>query len=382
MRYAGEMRNPRMGALFLHANRNKRSVSIDVRHPAGREALLRLCAGADGFVHNVRQKAMGRLGLAYEDIAGVNPGIVYLSLIGYGSGGTYAGRAAYDDLIQGISGLAAASQLGGGDTPRFVPSVVADRISGLAGVNALLAALLHRERTGEGQAVEVPMFETLVQIVLGDHFGGHTFQPPTGPWGYSRLTTPNRRPYKTQDGHICVLVYNDRQWQKFFAAIGRLDIWESDPRFADQATRARHYDAAYGMLAHILLGRKTDDWLDLFEQNDIPAVPLRAVPDLPDDPHLQSVGMIETVEHPTEGVIRQIRPPPSFSKTPAVVTRHAPNVGEHSRELLGEAGLSTTEIGELIVLGVVTQFGDPPRQPARRQAPGQPMENDDGRTLF
>lgn len=361
-RHAGAKRSPLMGPVFMHANRNKRSVVIDARLPRGRDAILRLSQGAHAFLHNVRPAAMARLGLAYDDVARVNPAIVYLNLVGYGSQGPYAGRPAYDDLIQGFSGLAATFSMSGAPEPRFVPAVIADRISGLNAAHALLAALLHQQRTGQGQSVEVPMFESLVQMVLGDHLGGLSFEPATGPKGYDRLTTPNRRPYRTRDGHICVLIYTDRQWQTFFEAIGRRDIWECDPRFADQATRSEHYDDAYGMLAAFLTERTTAQWLELLQAHDLPAVPVSQVEDLIEDPHLRACGFLATIEHPTEGAMLQMGVPQSFSATPANVYRHAPNPGEQSVEVLTEAGFSSAEIDELLSAGVVCQFQASDRQ--------------------
>ncbi|MEZ5741525.1 MAG: CoA transferase, partial [Burkholderiaceae bacterium] len=316
MRLGGAKRHEQMGPLYLHANRNKRSVVLDVKQPAAREAVLRLAQGADAFVHNIRPAAMARLGLSYDDLKAVNPGIVYLNLVGYGHKGPYAGKPAYDDLIQGVGGIAGAFTMIEGQEPRFVPAVIADRLSGLNAAHALIAALLHRERTGQGQMVEVPMFESVVQVMLGDNLGGLSFDPPAGPPGYNRLTTPNRRPYKTRDGYICVLIYTDRHWQSFFKAIGRPEIWRDDPRFADQVTRTRHYDEAYGMVADFLLERGTAEWLELLTANDLPAVPMSRIEDLQHDAHLLQSGMLETIEHPTEGRIRQIRPPAYFSASP------------------------------------------------------------------
>jgi crotonobetainyl-CoA:carnitine CoA-transferase CaiB-like acyl-CoA transferase len=200
------------------------------------------------------------------------------------------------------------------------------------------------------------MFESVVQIVLGDHLGGLSFEPPAGPPGYNRLTTPNRRPYRTRDGFICVLVYTDRQWQSFFTAIERADIWQNDPRFATQATRTKYYDEAYGMLAQFMLERTTDEWLALLSAHDLPAVPVSRIEELEHDPHLAATGFVETVDHPTEGRIKQVRPPPAFSRTPAGIYRHAPNPGEHTRELLAEAGLAPEQVDALLARGVAHQF--------------------------
>ncbi len=364
-RLAGARRSPLMGPVFIHANRNKRSIVIDARSDRGRDTILKLCANAHAFLHNVRPGAMARLGLSYPDVARVSPAIVYLNLVGYGGQGPYAGRPAYDDLIQGVSGLAATFTMSGAEHPRFVPAVIADRISGMSAAHALMAALLHQQRTGQGQAVEVPMFETLAQMVLGDHLGGLSFEPAAGPKGYDRLTTPNRRPYPTRDGHICVLIYTDRQWQTFFEAIGRSDIWQNDSRFASQASRARHYSDAYGMLAEFLTERTTGEWLALLQAHDLPAVPVNQIEDLLDDPHLRVSGFLAEVEHPTEGPMVQMGIPQAFSATPANVYRHAPNPGEHTVQILAESGVSAAEIDELLGAGVVQQFTaitNPPAQ--------------------
>src|SRR6267154_1282559 len=248
MRGAGPMKGPGMGHLHLQMSRNKRSVVLDVKQEGGRSALLRISAKADVFVHNVRLAAMERLRLGPSGVRAANPRIVYMSLLGYGSEGPYAGKPAYDDLIQGICGLPA---LLGRETgqPAFVPVNMADRIVGVNAVHAVLAALLQRERTGEGQTVELPMFETLAQFVLGDHMGGRTFDPPLGPPGYVRLL--HRQPYRTSDGYICVLVYTDKQWQAFFRLIGLPGELEANPHLATYAARARNYEKAYGRLAEI-----------------------------------------------------------------------------------------------------------------------------------
>jgi crotonobetainyl-CoA:carnitine CoA-transferase CaiB-like acyl-CoA transferase len=370
MRLAAAKRHAQMGPMFLHANRNKRSVVLDVKQPAARDAVLKLCAGADALMHNIRPQAMARLGLGYDAVRAVNPGIVYVNLVGYGRHGPYAGRPAYDDLIQGISGIASMFTLCGDAEPRFVPAVIADRLSGLTMVHALLAALLHRERSGEGQFVEVPMFESVVQIVGGDHLGGLSFDPPAGPPGYNRLTTPNRRPYRTRDGYIGVLIYTDRQWQDFFRAIGRSDIWDEDPRFADQATRSRHYDEAYALVARLMLERGTAEWLELLAAHDLPAVPITPIERLCDDPHLVATGFVRTDEHPTEGSIRQLGVPVEFSRTPAGLHRHAPNPGEQTREVLAEAGLAGAQIDALLASGAARQYAPDEEPTPVETAPG------------
>ena len=350
MRLGGAMRNPKMGSLFLQANRNKRSVVLDVKTEAGRRALLRLCGSADALVHNIRKAGMARAKLAYEDIREVNPRIVYVSLIGYGEGGPYAGKPAYDDLIQGISGVSQLFAAGGSGEPRFAPINMADRIVGLNAVHAVLAALLCRERTGEGQSVEVPMFETMAQFVLGDHFGGLGFEPPIGPPGYNRLLSPDRRPYRTLDGHLCVLVYTDRQWKNFFEALGQPELFE-DPLYSDHATRTRNYDRVYAELARHLATRTTAEWTELLTVHDIPCVPAHTIETLLEDPHLREVGLIREMDHPTEGRVRMVAPPARWSGTQPELVRHPPNLGEHTREVLAEAGFDEQEIDDMIRTG-------------------------------
>ncbi len=353
MRLGGAMRHPRMGSLFLQANRGKRSIVLDVKTPEGRRAVLRLCEGADAIVHNVRTAAMHRLGLGYEEVRAVRPDIVYVALVGYGEDGPYAGKPAYDDLIQGISGVASLFASGGRE-PRFAPVNMADRVVGLSAVHAILAALLHRERTGEGQSVEVPMFETMAQFVLGDHFGGLAFEPPAGPPGYNRLLSPDRRPYATSDGHLCVLVYTDRQWRSFFEAIGRPEAF-ADPLYSDHATRTRNYDRVYAELARQLATRSTAEWTKLLTEHDIPCVPAHDIPGLLADPHVEAVGLIETMEHPTEGTIRLVRPPARWSRTPPAIQGPPPNLGEHTREILAEAGFGEAEIDAMIRDGAAAE---------------------------
>lgn len=354
MRLGGAMRNPGMGSLFLQANRNKRSIVLDVKTPAGRDALLRLCRSADALVHNVRTAAMERARLAYEDIRAVNPEIVYVALVGYGEDGPYAGKPAYDDLIQGISAVPSLFAAGGGE-PRFAPVNMADRVVGLNAAHAVLAALLCRERTGKGQSVEVPMFETMAQFVLGDHFGGLGFEPPIGPPGYNRLMSPDRRPYRTQDGYLCVLVYTDRQWENFFRAIGRPEDF-ADPMYSDHATRTRNYDHVYAGLARHLATRTTAEWTAVLTAHDIPCVPAHTIESLLADPHVKAVGLIEDMDHPSEGRIRMVRPPARWSRTPPGLRLHPPRLGENTREVLAEAGYGEDEIDAMVASGSARQM--------------------------
>ncbi|MGY3534137.1 CaiB/BaiF CoA transferase family protein [Bradyrhizobium sp. USDA 4452] len=356
MRHAAPMRHPAMGAMYLQGNRNKRSIVLDLKKAGGRAALLQLAADADVFVHNVRPAAMARLKLGADDLLAKNPRLVYASLYGFGETGPYAGRPAYDDLIQGLTALPA---LTGGITgePRYSPATMADRIVGLNAVHAILAALFHRERTGEGQAIEVPMFETMAQFVLGDHMAGRSFEPPIGPPGYSRLLSPDRRPYRTSDGYICALVYSDKQWNAFFAKIGLADKADRDPRLNSISARTQNYDFVYDWFSQMMKTRSTAEWMRFFAEADIPHAPLHDLDSLIDDPHLAAVGLIQSVEHPTEGTLRVAGPAATWSRTPPSIRTYPPNLGEHGREILREAGLAEAEIAALLEEGALIEPG-------------------------
>src|SRR5215467_14334543 len=366
MRHAGPMRNPRMGPMFFQANRNKRSVVLDIRTAGGRDVLLRLAARADVFICNVRPSALRRRGVGPEDVCAVNPRLVHVSLIGYGEGGPYAGRPAYDDLIQGLAGIPAIFRQTSGHEPRYAPLTMADHIVGLNAVHVVLAALMERGRSGKGQAIELPMFETLAQFVLSDHFGGRAFEPPIGPPGYSRMLAPDRRPYRTRDGYICILVYTDRHWEAFFRIIGKPEQFHDD-RFRSAAGRSRHYAEAYALMAEVLATRTTAEWLSIFQEADIPAVPMHDLDGLIDDPHLAAVGFFHTMDHPTEGRIRVVGIPGRWSRSRLAIRRHPPGLGEHTAEVLHEAGLSDAAITRLAAEGAIGAVTLPPA-PARRGA--------------
>ncbi|MGY4420648.1 crotonobetainyl-CoA:carnitine CoA-transferase CaiB-like acyl-CoA transferase [Bradyrhizobium sp. JR6.1] len=352
MRHAAPMRHPAMGAMYLQGNRNKRSIVLDLKKAGGRAALLRLATDADVFVHNVRPAAMARLKLGADDLLAANPRLVYASLHGFGETGPYAGRPAYDDLIQGLTALPALTGRITGE-PRYSPATMADRIVGLNAVHAILAALFHRERTGEGQAIEIPMFETMAQFVLGDHMAGRSFAPPIGPSGYSRLLSPDRRPYQTSDGYICALVYSDKQWNAFFAKIGLTNEADRDPRLNSISARTRNYDFVYDWFSQMMKTRSTAEWMRFFEEADVPHAPLHDLDSLIDDPHLEAVGLIQSLEHPTEGTLRLAGPAATWSKTPPSIRTYPPNLGEHGREILREAGLADAEIAALLKEGAL-----------------------------
>jgi crotonobetainyl-CoA:carnitine CoA-transferase CaiB-like acyl-CoA transferase len=339
MRKVGPMRSPGMGPLYLQANRNKRSVVLDLKDPADRARLSPLVAGADVFVSNIRPAAMARLALGYDDVRRMRDDIVYCSMVGYGQGGPYAGAAVYDDLMQAASGVSGLFARVDGK-PRYAPVNLCDRVVGLYATIAIQAALRHRDVTGEGQEVEVPMFETMAQFVLSDHIGGRAFEPPLGDTGYLRLLSRTRGPYATTDGYLSVVVYTDAHWRKFLRMIDREDLMQADPRFADLPSRTTHAEVAGRFLAEALALRTTREWLIAFAEADIPACKVNAVDDLFDDPHLRAVDFFSQVEHPTEGAMTVARFPLNFSRTPVEVRRLAPRL-DQDRALLDEVAAAS-----------------------------------------
>jgi len=340
------------GRFFLHVNRNKRSLVLDLKIPEGLSAFFKLVESADVVVYNIRPQAMQRLGIDYERLKAINPRIIYAGLYGYSEKGPYAGKPAYDDLIQGAAAVPSLMSRASGGEPRYVPLTLADRTVGLMAANAILAAVIARYQTGMGQAVEVPMFETMAQYVLGEHMAGASFEPALGDTGYPRLLVQERRPYPTRDGHLCVLIYTDRHWEKFLGLLGQAHLFEQDPRFASIGTRTRHINDLYRMVAQAMATQTTAVWMDRLNQADIPCMPMHDVDSLLQDPHLRAVGMLQKVEHPTEGPMHEIGVPVSFSGTPALpIQKPAPQLGQHSAEVLREAGLTEAGIQTLQKLG-------------------------------
>jgi len=352
IRHSAPMKNPGMGHIFLHLNRNKRSVVLDLKQPAGHAAMLKLCASADVLIYNVRPQAMARLKLTYDDLRAVNPKIIYVGAYGFSQDGPYAAKPAYDDLIQGMVALPSIIKEAGGDRPRFVPSTVADRITGLNAVNAVTTALFQRERSGRGQAIEITMFECLSEFVLSDHMGGKTFEPPIGPMGYPRLLAEHRNPYATSDGYLCLLIYNDKQWRNFFRIIGCDEMFEQDPRYSSQANRSLHFAECYAFVAGHIKTRTSAEWLTALTAADIPVMPLNSLEDLLADPHLNQTGFFSLVDHPSEGTLRSMAGTSRWSETPPDAPHPAPRLGEHSAQVLSEAGYTTAEIEALIAAGV------------------------------
>ena len=348
VRQIGPARNDGMGALFLNANRSKRSIALDLKSAEGREVLLRLAAAADVFIYNVRPQAMERLRLGYDDLRKANPRIIYAGVFGYAQNGCYAAKPAYDDLIQGASSLASVMARSNGGTPSYVPLALADRLTGMAAVGAILAAVYERSRSGEGQRVDVPMFENLVSFVLSDHMGGKTFVPPIGETGYARLLSPRRRPYQTKDGYVCALVYTDKHWRSFYSIIGKEDRFESDPRMRSIATRSEHIDDIYAELETEMAARSTAEWLATFARCDIPAAPLHDTDTVFDDPHLTESGFFGTELHPTEGLLQTMQHPNQWSRTQPSATCTAPRKGQDAEDILREAGYAQEQINRLL----------------------------------
>lgn len=353
-RQLGPARHPGMAALYLACNRNKRSLVLDLKQEPGKRALLLLAEKCDVLVHNYRPAALQRLGIGYDAIRKVNPRIIFCGAYGYAKQGPYRDRAAYDDSIQAASGIAMLfSRLG--EEPRYMPTIVADKTTGLAVVYSVMAALFHRERTGEGQELEVPMFETLVSYVMAEHLFGAVFEPPEGQPGYTRLLSKDRRPFKTKDGYVAILPYLNEHWTTFCTLAGRADLIE-DQRFRSLASRLENIDLVYREVGEIALGRTTAEWLELLGDR-VPVMIVNTLEDLLRDPQLESSRFWHFLDHPTEGRMRLPGIPTSFSRSPGSIRRPPPRLGEHSLEVLREAGLAEDEIQAMLASGATKTAG-------------------------
>ncbi len=353
VRANGVSRHAGMSSIFLSINRNKRSIVLDLKREQGRALFLELAAGADVVVHNMRTQAMDRLGLGYAQVRAVHPQVIYCAATGFGQDGPDHARPAFDDIVQAASGLAALQRNSDGD-PAYVPSLIADKAAGMAVANAILAALVHKARTGQGQHIEVPMFESIVAFNLAEHMGGMAFDPPVGPAGYSRILAGGRRPLRTADGHVAILPYTTDQWQRLFQHVGREDVlcpYDLSDRYRLNAVVRE----LYGELDTITRSRSTAEWMEICSQLDIPGTRVYGLDDLPSHPHLKAVDLFQVTEHPSQGRIRTMRPVARFSATPLSVRLHAPLLGQHTDSILAELGYTPEEIGAFRADGVTRE---------------------------
>lgn len=347
-----------MTAQWMAVNRNKRSVSVNLKDPEAKAAVLDLIKGADAFVHNMRPAALARLGLDYEALKVIKPSLVYAQATGFGSSGPYAGRPAVDDIVQGWAGVSALVSMHR-DEPGMIPMAVNDILCGLTMGQTVLAGLIRARATGEGCFIETPMFETVTAAVMNQHLNGHAFRNAAGDaagLGYARMTSPHRKPVATADGHMIHAVYNFKHWTTFFAAIGRDDILAS-PMLADRYAAAANVQALYKLLAEeILPTRTTAEWLELLGRLDIPCAPVLGLEDLEHDPHLKAVELFRDYEHPSQGPARDLRLPLESRDVATGPDRHPPELGEHTLEVLRELGVSETQIAAMAARGVLKSF--------------------------
>ncbi|MEL7031698.1 MAG: CoA transferase [Pseudomonadota bacterium] len=338
MRYAGASPTGDLGPIYTSLNRNKRSVQLDAKTEDGKAAIMALLKDADVFFHNVRLAGMGRLGLDYESVKAINPSIVYVHCAGFGAGGPYEKRQAYDDLIQGASGFAALNAMRSGGDPEYAPSLVADKTVGLFATYATLAALYHKERTGEGQFVSVPMLESFTFFNMVENLYGETFLPGNGKLAYTRSVNANRKPYKTKDGYIGLVPYSDKQWELFFEMGGKTGVFD-DPRFSTYSARTENITDLYAIIGEVALLKTSDEWLSLLDEANIPAMRYNEMGDVLTDPHLAAVNFFQARTHPEAGDYRSMKHPVAFSATPADVAIDPPRLGADTETVLASLGL-------------------------------------------
>ena len=335
MRRLGPARHPGMSAMFLNLNRNKRSVALDLKQPEDHATLLRLVETADVFVHNMRPQAAERLKIAFADLSKLNPRLIYASASGYSDTSPDRDKPAFDDIMQGATGIAGASMRSGG-APSYAPFILADKVVGNVLAASIGFALFERSKSDIGQEIKVPMFETMVAFNLVEHLSGAVFTPPVGDLGYTRMFAPERRPFKTKDGYYCVTATTDQQWRRLFHAVGHPELAD-DERFATMQKRSFHFAEAYQHLTVAMLERTSAEWRDVFNAVDLPNGPVNTLEDLLAEPHLTASGFFQSYEHPSEGSLRTTAPPVVFSRSPSEFRRPPPQLGEHQQELLNES---------------------------------------------
>jgi crotonobetainyl-CoA:carnitine CoA-transferase CaiB-like acyl-CoA transferase len=344
-------RSNRMGAGFLNCNRNKRSLVLDLKQAEGRAALLDVVRDADVFVHNMRPKSAEKLGLSYRHLRACNDRLVYCYSPGFGQDGRHAHLPAYDDIIQAMSGLAMLNADSNGE-PRFLPTIVCDKVGGLHLALAVLAGVAHARIRGRGCRIEVPMFESMVSFLMAEQLAGETFVPALGTIGYERLLSPYRKPFRTSDGYVTILPYTTAHWRSFLRIVDRAELAE-EAWVRDPAARSARVNELYKVIAEATPKRTTAQWISALEQVDVPCARLASVADLLNDAHLRDVSFFAESEHPTQGRIRFARSPFRVEGVDAAPDHPAPELGEHTRALLTEAGLTAEQIEKLLALGVI-----------------------------
>ena len=334
-----------MSAITLDLHRNKRSMALDLKSEAGKQALWDLIAASDVLVSNMRAAALSRLGFSAAEVRSRHPELIYCLANGYGEDGPYANRAAYDDAIQAISGFAALSSRISGE-PVYAPSIIVDKVCGLYIVQAVLAAIIHRQKTNQGQTIRVPMFEIMASFNLVEHFRDAALVPPKGKMGYTRILNPERRPFRSRDGWIAILPYTESNWRDFFNIIGMPEVMD-DTRFATHASRMENAEFLYRIIRESAGSKTTQEWIELCDRYSIPCNPVLDIEDLPNDPHLNAVDLLSTVNHPTEGQYQSVRDPVSYDTLSTGLRRHAPVPGQDTAEIMSELGWSDEEIERL-----------------------------------
>ena len=350
-RYIGPSINNGMAAVFLNINRNKKSISVDLKTPEGRLIIYKLIKTSDVFVSNIRKAALEKIKLTHSDFEKLNPKIITANAVGFSSEGPYAGLPAFDDTIQAISGMAA-YQGAYSNQPSYTSGATADKVTGIMLGMSIIGALFNREKNGKGIELEVPMMETMVDFTLVEHLYGFNFIPPKAPPIYPRQSSPNRRPYKTKDGYVAVLPYSDEQWLRFFKLVGKEEILK-DSQFSSLKSRNENIDLLYHMLSEELTKQDTNYWLKSLKQSDIPAAKVNFPEEIFEDEHLQETNFFRETQHPSEGKLLYPKFPVEFKNTDNGETLHAPNLGENTKEILVGLGYSDFEIESLVSKNII-----------------------------
>ena len=353
-RSVGPQQNPDMSANFLIFNRNKRSIVLNLKNEDGRKALYELVRTADVFVVNYRPQALAKLGITYDELRAINDKLIYCRVVGYGEDNQNSAKPAIDDVIQSLTGQVYLQGLLTG-TPSYAGLPMADLVCGLFALSGILSALYRKALTGEGEEVEVRMYDSMATFTLSPHLSGHSFNPPKSEPVYPRSVSTERSPFKTSDGAICVAPYTDRAWRSFLRLIDREELL-NDPRYCNPYIRAKHLNELYAMMTPVIAERSSAEWLELLESADVPCSPVQTTADLVADPALRSAGVLSEHDHPTEGKLCLMNNPVRFTNAPSRIDKLPPNMGEHSEEVLREAGLSQKTIDQMIETGATRVF--------------------------